>query len=316
MHLDLRRLQHLLALDDHRHFARAAEQVHLSQPAFSRSIQALEQALGQRLFERGAGHIRPTPAGVLLLERARRMEQEARQLLRDLQRFGQLQLGDLAFGVGPFPAATFVPEAVAALRREHPELRLRVETGNWARLLEQLRSEALEFFVADLRELPRDADLSLVPMGVQAGGFYGRSGHPLAGQHCTLQQMWSYGVASTRLPAPVKTALARALGLGPGEPLTLALECDDLALLRAVGQSSDTVIGMTAAAALDTLAGTPAAGHASPRSPWVRLNVADVPPLTLHTGLVSLRQRSPSPAAQRAMAMLAQAAEQVQPSAT
>ena len=44
--MDLRRLQHLLALDEQRHFARAAEQVHLSQPAFSRSIQALERELG------------------------------------------------------------------------------------------------------------------------------------------------------------------------------------------------------------------------------------------------------------------------------
>jgi DNA-binding transcriptional LysR family regulator len=61
--VELRRLQHLLALDDERHFGRAAERVHLSQPAFSRSIQAIEADLGLRLFERDIGDIRPTPAG-------------------------------------------------------------------------------------------------------------------------------------------------------------------------------------------------------------------------------------------------------------
>ena len=96
--LDLRRLAHLVALADERHFARAAEQMHLSQPAFSRSIQALERNLGQRLFERETGEVRPTPAGVFLIDKARRLLFDARCLQRDAELYALGDLGDARFG--------------------------------------------------------------------------------------------------------------------------------------------------------------------------------------------------------------------------
>ncbi|MDE1949443.1 MAG: LysR family transcriptional regulator, partial [Burkholderiales bacterium] len=92
--LDLRRLQHLVALADECHFARAAERVNLSQPAFSRSIQAIESQLGLRLFEREAGAVRPTPAGVFLVERARRLLFDARCVQRDVALYRDSRLGD------------------------------------------------------------------------------------------------------------------------------------------------------------------------------------------------------------------------------
>ena len=98
--VDLRRLQHLTALADERHFGRAAERVHLSQPAFSRSIQAIEAELGLRLFDREIGDIRPTPAGEFLIERARRLLFDARNLHRDVGLFRDSRLGDTAVGAG------------------------------------------------------------------------------------------------------------------------------------------------------------------------------------------------------------------------
>jgi DNA-binding transcriptional LysR family regulator len=108
--MDLRRLQHLLALAEERHFGRAAERVHLSQPAFSRSIQAIEAELELRLFDRGIGDVRPTPAGEFVIERARRLLFDARSLARDVELFRDSQLGDTAFGAGPLPAVTLLPE--------------------------------------------------------------------------------------------------------------------------------------------------------------------------------------------------------------
>jgi DNA-binding transcriptional LysR family regulator len=118
--MDLKHLAHLVALADERHFARAAERVHLSQPAFSRSIQALERALGQRLFDRDAGELRPTPAGVFLIERARRLLFDARCLQRDAELYAQSNFGDAALGAGPFPAATLMPRVLPELRRRYP----------------------------------------------------------------------------------------------------------------------------------------------------------------------------------------------------
>ena len=92
--VDLKRLAHLVALADECHFARAADRVHLSQPAFSRSIQSIESDLGMRLFDRETGPVRPTPAGEFMIERARRLLFDARCLQRDAMLYRDSQLGE------------------------------------------------------------------------------------------------------------------------------------------------------------------------------------------------------------------------------
>ncbi|MBS0317142.1 MAG: LysR family transcriptional regulator, partial [Proteobacteria bacterium] len=115
--MDLKRLAHVVALADEGHFGRAAERVHLSQPAFSRSIQAIESDLGLRLFDRGTDGAKPTPAGGFLIERARRLLFDARCLQRDAALYRDSRLGDTAFGAGAFPAAALMPLVLPGLRQ-------------------------------------------------------------------------------------------------------------------------------------------------------------------------------------------------------
>ncbi len=299
--VDLRRIGHLVALADELHFARAAQRVHLSQPAFSRSIQTLERELGQRLFDRDTGDVRPTPAGVFLIEKARRLLFDARCLQRDAELYVQGDLGDASFGAGPFPAATLLPTVLPELRRRHPHLRLRVEVSAWAHLLEHLRAERIEFFVAEVRSLPPDDTLEIHAIGRQNGGFFVRAGHPLAGQPCTLSQAWSYGVAVTQLPAVLKTALGNLLGMPPGQEPAFSLACDDLLQLRTVALETDTVIGATHAA----MQADVRAGRLMP------LVLKGLPPLYSEMGVVSLRNRSPSPAARLAAQLIGEVAARV-----
>jgi DNA-binding transcriptional LysR family regulator len=287
--VELRRLQHLLALADERHFGRAAERVHLSQPAFSRSIQAIEAELGVRLFDREIGAIRPTPAGEFLIERARRLLFDARCLHRDVDLFRDSGLGDTAFGVGPFPAATLLPSVLVAFRRQYPGVGLRVEINNWHMLHERLHAEDIEFFVADVSDLPVDPALEIRSIGRQPGSLYARREHALARRESSLAEVWAYGVAATRLPVAVKGALAALLGLPAGEAAALALECDDTALLKRVALETDTVLAATDAAVRDEVdAGT-----------LVRLKVRGLPALHAQMGLAVLRNRTLSPTAQR-----------------
>ena len=71
--MDLKRWTHIVAVADRRSFIRAAEQVHLSQPALTRSIQAAEAELGLLLFDRGTQEVVPTPAGEFIVARARQL---------------------------------------------------------------------------------------------------------------------------------------------------------------------------------------------------------------------------------------------------
>ncbi len=299
--MDLRRLSHVLALADTLHFARAAERVHLSQPAFSRSIQAIESDLGIRLFDRDVGDVRPTPAGEFVIARARRLLFDARCLQRDVDLYRDSQLGDTAFGIGPFPAATLLPPVLTELRRLHPGVALRVEESNWQQLLERLRAEDIEFFVADVRDLPDDAALDIRPLGRQRGDLYVRAAHPLAGRQYSLKDAWAYGVAATKLPSPVRAALARMLGLPAGQDATLALECDDVAVLRRVALSTDTVLAATQASMQDDVE----SGALLP------LQIRGLPSLYSEMGVVSLRNRTPSPMAQNAIACFTRVAREM-----
>lgn len=298
----MRRLKHLVALADERHFARAAERVHLSQPAFSRSIQALESEAGHLLFDRSLGNdLRPTPAGEFVIERARRLLFESRCLQRDLELYGDGQLGDTAFGVGPFPAATLLPRVLPELRRAHPRVSLRVEVNNWTLLLERLHAEDIEFFVADVIALGEDAAIDVLSLGRQHGGFYVRAEHPLAQQVCTPKQLWQHGVASVRLPPVVGKALAKALGLPVGQVPAFALQCDDVSLLRSVALSTDTVLGIShAAVKADVDAGL-----------LRQVSVAGLPELFSEMAIVSLRGRSLSPMARRSVDLIVSVAREV-----
>ena len=74
--MDLRRLKHLVTLADARNFGRAALLCHVSQSAFSRSVQAAEEELGLKLFDRGTLEVTCTDAGAFVVERARKLLQK------------------------------------------------------------------------------------------------------------------------------------------------------------------------------------------------------------------------------------------------
>jgi DNA-binding transcriptional LysR family regulator len=297
--VDLKRLAHLVALADERNFGRAAEKVHLSQPAFSRSVQAAESELGLQLFDRGALEVSCTAAGAFVIERARRLLFDSRCLARDVSLYRERLIGDLAFGVGPFPAATLLPDLIIELRTRFPGINNRVEVNNWKYLVEHLRAEELDFFVADIRDVPRDTDLTLRSIGQQHGRFYARAGHPLlAREDAAPPDMLAHGLASVRLPVEIKAAMRRLLGLGPGDPLPLALECDDVHLLKRVALASDTILASTDAAVREEVV----SGQLQ------ALKLRGVPSLHTEMGIVSLKGRSFSPVAGFAVNFLVAAA--------
>jgi DNA-binding transcriptional LysR family regulator len=299
--VNLRRLNHVVALADTLHFARAAAAAHLSQPAFSRSIQAIENDLGIRLFDRDVGDVRPTRAGEFVIERARKLLFEARCLQRDVDLYRDSQLGDTAFGVGPLLTATLMPRALVALRRQHPQVALRMEVGNWVQLLESLRTESIEFFAADVRDMPGDAALDIQLIGGQQAGLYVRAGHPPAGREHMLQDVWAYGLAAPTLLSPSKVELAALLGLPAGQEAAIALECDNYGLLKTVALTTDTVLGATNAAVRGELES----------GALVRLVVHGWQSPPSSTGIVCLRGRTASPAAKATVAAIVRSAAEI-----
>jgi DNA-binding transcriptional LysR family regulator len=287
--MDLRRWTHVVAVADRRSFVRAAEEVHLSQPALTRSIQAAEAELGLVLFDRGPAEVRVTPAGEFVIARARQLVFNSRCLTRDVALYRNRGLGDTAFGAGPFPAATFLAPLLVQLRREYPGINLRVEIGNWELLVERLLTEDIEFFVAETRDLPADTRLQIRALRHEPGGFYVRAGHPLSMRRSvTLDQLWAHGAATVRLPEGLRAMLAKVLGLASHAELSIALQCDDVDVLKSVALACDLVLGAPHAAVADEVA----AGTLQP------LAVIGIPALYSQMGVITLRGRTPSPMAE------------------
>ena len=252
--------------------------------------------MGLRLFDRGNGEVVCTDAGALVVARARKLLFDSRCLERDVSLYRERLIGDIAFGVGPYPAATVLPPLLIELRSRYPGINTRVEVNNSRYLADHLRAEELDFYVADIRNVQASADFSVVSIGRQSAAFYVRAGHPLSlRRRLKLAALLPYGLASVHVPDEVREHLGHLMGLPPGTLMPLAIECDDLQTLKAVVLATDTVLACPDAGARQEVA----SGQLVP------LPVNDLPPTFSDMGVVSLQGRSYSPMAQFAVDYLA-----------
>ncbi len=101
-------------------FSQLADELHISQPALSKQIGALEQELGVKLFDRSTSPLSLTPAGAYFIEEAKNMVYREDQLLRTLEQFKSGEAGRLTIGVSPFRCMYLMPKIVKAIREQFP----------------------------------------------------------------------------------------------------------------------------------------------------------------------------------------------------
>lgn len=133
--LDLRRLRYFLTLADELNYGRAADVLHIAQPALSRSIAALERGLGVRLFERSRAGTRLAPAGELLREEARSLLRSADTLQRRIRvadREGR------SVTIGFMPGLILTP-VVRRLEEHFPGLRVDMVRTSWTEQITAVR---------------------------------------------------------------------------------------------------------------------------------------------------------------------------------
>ena len=120
----LKQLQYLVALRDHGHFGRAAEQCFVSQSTLSAGLRELETLLGLTLVERTRRVVRFTPLGAKIAEKARHVLRETEELTDLARTEGQPLSGRLSLGVIPTIAPFLLPTLLPTLRTRFPELKL------------------------------------------------------------------------------------------------------------------------------------------------------------------------------------------------
>lgn len=298
MNLDLRQLRYILALDQYRSFARAAEAVGLTQPALTRSLQSLESSLGARLFDRDRSRVEPTPVGERLLERARLLLNQARSIEQDVRQMVELEVGLLRIGAGVYPADLSVGTAVGRLLRRHPGLMADLAVTDWPELIRRVTSGEFDLVVADAEVARNDDRFSVEALPRHRGNLFCRAGHPLLGQAVlTLEEVRRYPLVASALPdrlAALGTKDKQGLrSYLPEGTVAAEIRVGSFALAQRIVMESDA-IGAAAPTQIE---------HAVARGQLVPLDL-DLPWLTTGYGIIRLKSRTPSPAAEAFMQIL------------
>lgn len=143
--LELRRLHAFIAIAEEGHITRAAERLGMQQPPLTRLLQSLEAELGVALMERLPRGVRPTPAGLALLEEARALLARAEEVTRVVQRAARGEQGRLAVGFTSSASLhPLVPDVLRGFREALPGVTVLLEEAGTGELMDALLHERLD----------------------------------------------------------------------------------------------------------------------------------------------------------------------------
>lgn len=280
--MTLFQLRHLLALADRASFSKAAQAVHLSQPALSRSIRALEDELQLPLLDRIGRRIEWTVHGREALERARQIVFDADELRTRARRVKEHAAGSLRIGMGSGPGAMLMLALLRKACTDHRRLRLEITRSRTELLVQSLRAKALDGLVVDARSLDPAPDLRTDFVYEMRGAFMVRRGHALARRRraLTFEALRAHPIASTPLSGEVARLLVERYGPQAHPDVCVTLRCDELSSLIELTRTTDAVLLAVRAAAPDL----------------VELSLEPALNVTGRFGLVTLARRTESPA--------------------
>lgn len=177
-------LQRFLAVVQAGSLNKAAERLHISQPALTKAIQGLEASLGVELFVRGARGVSLTSYGRAVLFRARLIDAEMHRLVEDVESLRDLAIGKLHFGAPPGPGfhTDILPAATQRLIAGGRKLSVNISMGTREQLLPMLRQGGLDFLIAVIEEDESTGDLFQEPLLEDRNAIVVSQTHPLLGR--------------------------------------------------------------------------------------------------------------------------------------
>jgi LysR family transcriptional regulator, cyn operon transcriptional activator len=158
----LRHIRYLTAVVDQGSFTRAAQLLHVSQPALSQQIKELEDRLGVQLLDRSGRHIRPTDAGDVYLRYARRVMSELDEAARAVRDVADLSIGSLRVGVTPSVAAYLIGPLLTRFRSKYPGIAFSIRVVSHEEMEPALRDDRLDIGIG-FGDLPVE-DIEAIPL--------------------------------------------------------------------------------------------------------------------------------------------------------
>jgi DNA-binding transcriptional LysR family regulator len=178
MNVSMRQLRAFLAVASHRHFRRAADALHLTQPAVSRLVADLEAELDVRLFDRNTREVVPTEAGRYLEQALGRVLDELDGVLSHARTQADPLRGRVRVSAVPTLSAGLVPLGIAHCTTAHPSLEIILRDQSQAQVLDAVRGGEVDFGLTVEPATPEEFDVETIlrdPFRLVC-----RADHPLA----------------------------------------------------------------------------------------------------------------------------------------
>ncbi|MDX5319755.1 MAG: LysR family transcriptional regulator, partial [Bacteroidota bacterium] len=142
--MNLQQLEYILALDKHRHFVKAAEASHVTQPTLSAMIQKLEEELGIAIFDRSRQPVEPTEEGARIIQQARIVLQETKHLVELAKHPEEDPAGEYSIGIIPTLAPYLLPLFLKQFTEKHPKIHLTIKETHTDEILRLLERDELD----------------------------------------------------------------------------------------------------------------------------------------------------------------------------
>lgn len=239
--IGIQHIRHVLVLNKHRNYAMAAKELHITQPALTRSIQTLEHLLGVKLFNRKKRSIEPTVYGKIILEQGDSLLFKLQRMEKDIALMKGLSIGMLTIGIEPASATNLVARAIAKLSDDYSGVDIRTVVQETATLQQQLVNGEVELFVADSSRIEVNTEFESIPLQHRKFMLICQKGHPLTHlSQLDFSYLFDYPIATSH-------GLSESLLVTIGQYLRQAEEhnnkkgrihCDNSSLLLATVQNS------------------------------------------------------------------------------
>jgi len=178
LNFDLNDLLAFRGVAELQNFRKAAESINLSQPAFSRRIEKLEEALGVRLLDRTTRSVELTQLGQRFFGEVRKLLQELDRSVHGLHDAAQLETGDITVGCVFSAVHHFLPEVIRTFRARHPQVMVRIIEEGADEVLASVKSGEVDFALNYIGM--NDPEVDFTPLLQESFVLACPSGHALA----------------------------------------------------------------------------------------------------------------------------------------
>jgi len=180
--LKMGELRVFVAVLELRSFRKAATKLHITQPAVTKAIAALEELLSVKLFDRAANGVEPTVHGLSFAPHALAIFSELRSAAQEFAIVASGAKGTLHIGTVPMPAVPFLPVAIRRLVDDHPDIFISVAEARESDLVERLRKREIELAIFRSALFDLDEDLRVEALFDERLCVVASANHPLAKQ--------------------------------------------------------------------------------------------------------------------------------------